>query len=85
MRWVGNQRARWGSCTPLDGTIRLSDRMRDMPAYVVDAVLLHELAHLIEAGHGADFWALVTPFPDHERATAYLEGAAFGQDRLSRD
>ena len=43
VRWVGNQRRRWGSCTPLDGTIRLSDRLQPMPAYVVDYVLLHEL------------------------------------------
>lgn len=82
VRWVSNQRTRWGSCTPVDGTIRLSDRMRDMPAYVVDSVLLHELAHLVHADHSAEFWALLEPFPDHERAKAYLEGAMFGQTRL---
>src|SRR5690349_6134698 len=68
VRWVSNQRTRWGSCTPVDGTIRLSDRMRGMPAYVVDAVLLHELAHLVHADHSPEFYALITPFPDHERA-----------------
>jgi hypothetical protein len=82
VRWVGNQRTRWGSCTPADGTIRLSDRMRGMPAYVVDAVLLHELAHLIHPDHSPAFHALLTPFPDHERAQAYLEGVAYGQDQL---
>lgn len=82
VRWVGNQRTRWGSCTPVDGTIRLSDRMRGMPGYVVDAVLLHELAHLVHADHSPEFYALITPFPDHERAQAYLEGAAYAQHHL---
>jgi predicted metal-dependent hydrolase len=76
VRWVGNQRARWGSCTPDDGTIRLSTRLRGMPAWVVDYVLVHELAHLIVPGHGADFWKLVGNYPKAERARGYLEGVA---------
>ena len=32
VRWVTNQGSRWGSCTPVDGTIRLSDRLATMPA-----------------------------------------------------
>lgn len=83
VRWVGNQRSRWGSCTPVDGTIRLSDRMRGMPAYVVDSVLVHELAHLVHADHSPEFWALVKAFPDHERASAFLDGAIYGQSNLS--
>ena len=46
MRWVSNQSGRWGSCTPAEGTIRLSDKLQGMPVWVVDYVLLHELAHL---------------------------------------
>jgi predicted metal-dependent hydrolase len=76
VRWVGNQRGRWGSCTPADGTIRLSDRLRDMPDWVVDYVLVHELAHLRVPGHGADFWALVDRYPRAQRARGYLEGVA---------
>jgi predicted metal-dependent hydrolase len=74
VRWVSNQRERWGSCTPVDGTIRLSDRLLGAPSWVVDYVLLHELAHLIEPGHGPRFWALVADFPRTERARGYLEG-----------
>src|SRR3954454_8670467 len=52
VRWVDNQVSCWGSCTPADRTIRLSRRLVGMPDYVVDYVLLHELAHLLEPGHG---------------------------------
>lgn len=76
VRWVENQNSRWGSCTPEDGTIRLSHRLRGMPGYVVDYVLLHELAHLIEPGHGKRFWQLLDGYPKVERARGYLEGVA---------
>src|SRR3712207_8880848 len=59
VRWVDNQQRRWGSCTPADGSIRLSSRLRAMPDYVVDYVLVHELVHLLEPGHDENFWALV--------------------------
>lgn len=74
VRWVDNQQRRWGSCTPADGSIRLSSRLRSMPEYVVDYVLVHELAHLIEPGHDARFWALVARYPRAERARGFLEG-----------
>ncbi|MGY1689953.1 M48 metallopeptidase family protein [Geodermatophilus sp. SYSU D01105] len=74
VRWVDNQQRRWGSCTPADGTIRLSSRLRAMPEYVVDYVLVHELAHLIEPSHDARFWALVARYPKAERARGFLEG-----------
>ena len=74
VRWVDNQQRRWGSCTPADGSIRLSSRLRSMPEYVVDYVLVHELAHLIEPSHDARFWALVAGYPRAERARGFLEG-----------
>ncbi len=74
VRWVANQQARWGSTSPANGSIRLSDRLRGMPPWVVDYVLVHELAHLIEPGHGERFWALVAAYPRAERARGYLEG-----------
>ena len=76
IRWVDNQQSRWGSCTPADGSIRISTRVRGMPGYVLDYVVLHELAHLIVPGHGKDFWSLVGGFPRTERARGYLEGVA---------
>lgn len=76
VRWASNQRHRWGSCTPNDETIRLSSRLQDMPSYVIDYVLVHELAHLLVPGHGPRFWALVANYPMTERARGYLDGVA---------
>ncbi|MEN3583162.1 M48 family metallopeptidase [Streptomyces sp. ZYX-F-203] len=76
VRWVTNQNTRWGSCTPSEGSIRLSHRLQGMPEYVVDYVLLHELAHLLVPGHGPRFWRLLEAYPRTERARGYLEGVA---------
>ncbi|WP_018216877.1 MULTISPECIES: M48 metallopeptidase family protein [Salinispora] len=76
VRWVTNQTGRWGSCTPADRTIRISHRLQDMPDWVIDYVLLHELAHLIVPSHNARFWQLVGRYPKTERARGYLEGVA---------
>lgn len=80
VRWSANQGRRWGSCTLVDGSIRISTRVQGMPGWVLDYVLLHELAHLLHAGHGPDFWRLLDRFPRTERARGFLEGAAFVQD-----
>jgi YgjP-like, metallopeptidase domain len=78
VRWVDNQRGRWGSCTPADGTIRLSKRLQGLPAYVIDYVLLHELVHLLVPGHGPRFWAMLESYPKLERARGYLDGVSVG-------
>lgn len=79
VQWSSRQNRRWGSCTPLDRSIRLSTRLQGMPEWVVDYVLLHELVHLLHAGHDAEFWAELARFPDHERAKAFLEGADWAE------
>ncbi|HVF19413.1 MAG TPA: M48 family metallopeptidase [Mycobacteriales bacterium] len=76
VRWVTNQATRWGSCTPLDSTIRLSHRLQEMPDWVVDYVLVHELAHLVVPDHSRAFWDLVERYPQAERARGYLLGVA---------
>ena len=76
VRWVPPMRTRWASCTPSQGTIRMSRRLQDLPDWVQDYVLVHELAHLLEAGHGPRFWALVGAYPKTERARGYLEGVS---------
>jgi hypothetical protein len=79
VRWVDNQqRSRWGSCTPSTGTIRLSSRLQDMPPWVVDYVLLHELAHLLVSSHGARFWAQLAGYPQLDRARGFLAGYSAG-------
>ncbi|HEX2357024.1 MAG TPA: M48 family metallopeptidase [Micromonosporaceae bacterium] len=74
VRWVTNQNGRWGSCTPADRTIRISDRIQDLPDWVIDYVLLHELCHLLVPSHNTRFWQLVGRYPKAERARGYLEG-----------
>jgi predicted metal-dependent hydrolase len=76
VRWVDNMNSRWGSCTTGERTIRLSERLQSMPVWVVDYVLLHELAHLLEPNHNVRFWHWVDKFEKSERAKGYLEGVA---------
>jgi predicted metal-dependent hydrolase len=72
IRWVDNQEWRWGSCTPGDGAIRISSRLAREPAWVLDYVIVHELAHLSEPNHSPSFWKLVNRFPKAERARGFL-------------
>lgn len=81
VRWVSNQNSRWGSATPSEGSIRLSDKLRPMPQWIIDYVLLHELAHLLVAGHNAAFWKLLEAYPETMRAKAFLEGVSFATSR----
>lgn len=78
IEYVSNQQARFGSCTPSRGTIRISDRLAKMPAWVLDYVIIHELAHLLEANHSPRFWSLVNPYPLTERARGYLIAVGMG-------
>ncbi|WP_246021230.1 M48 family metallopeptidase [Arthrobacter echini] len=83
--WVTNQNSRWASATPSRGTIRLSHKLQGMPEWVVDYVILHELAHLIEPSHSAAFWALLSAYPRTETAKAFLDGASFAFQRSVAD
>lgn len=78
VRWVDNQSTRWGSCTPLHRSIRLSMRLQSMPTWVVDYVLVHELAHLLEPRHDPSFWGWVERYPLTEKAKGYLLGWSHG-------
>jgi predicted metal-dependent hydrolase len=79
VRWVSTMGRRWASCTPAEGTIRVSDRLRDVPDHVLDYVLLHELAHLLVPGHGPAFWRLLASYPRLERARGFLDGLAHAE------
>jgi predicted metal-dependent hydrolase len=80
VRWVDNQQWRWGSCTPADGAVRISTRLAGLPGWVLDYVLVHELAHLAVPRHNREFWAIVGRYPRSERAQGYL--MAKGMDDL---
>ncbi|MDP9143562.1 MAG: M48 family metallopeptidase [Actinomycetota bacterium] len=72
IEWSERQWSRWGSCTPSNGRIRISNRLAEMPGWVLDYVIVHELAHLEEANHGARFRDMVSRYELSERATGYL-------------
>ena len=69
---------RWGSCTTVDRTIRISDRLNGAPEYVVDYLLVHELIHLQVADHGPQFELLLARFEESDKASAYLDGYEAG-------
>jgi len=72
IKYVTNQRKRFGSCSPGQKRIRLSDRIADMPRWVQDYVIIHELAHLIHPNHSKKFWEKVHQYKYAERAKGYL-------------
>jgi hypothetical protein len=72
LRYVTNQGRRYGSCSIASRTIRLSHRLAEMPPWVRDYVIVHELAHLVVPDHSAAFWRLVNRYPLTERARGYL-------------
>lgn len=78
VRWTATS-SRWGSCTTLDRSIRLAEALRHAPQYVIDAVVVHELAHLLQAHHGPEFRSLIARFPDNARADAFLAGMSFAK------
>ncbi|HXR53925.1 MAG TPA: M48 family metallopeptidase [Acidimicrobiales bacterium] len=80
VRWVANQQKRWASCTAETGEIRLSHRLQGVPEWVLDAVLVHELAHLVYPDHSPRFHDLADRFPRQSEAATFLEGYALGLD-----
>lgn len=80
--WSSRQLKRWGSTTSTTGSIRLSARLQNMPGWVLDAVLVHELAHLIEPDHGPRFQQLVARYRRTEEADAFLAGVSWAEQHL---
>lgn len=76
VQWSARQRRRWGSCTTATGDIRISERLREEPEYVLDAVLIHEMVHTFIHGHTKEFWQWADRAPQAERAKGYLEALA---------
>jgi predicted metal-dependent hydrolase len=80
IRWVANQASQWGSCTYGSAAIRISDRLRVVPGWVLDAVLVHELAHLVEPNHSARFRALTGRYARSQEADVFLDGFSLGRE-----
>lgn len=77
VQWSTRQMHRWGSCTATDATIRVSARLQGAPQFVVDAVLVHELAHLLHSDHSPAFHELANKFPRQRDAELFLKGMSF--------
>jgi hypothetical protein len=78
VRWVTNQTARWGSCSYYSGHIRVSHRLRVVPEWVLDSVLVHEVAHLTYPDHSRAFHKLAGAYPRHREAGVFLAGYGLG-------
>jgi hypothetical protein len=78
VRWVTNQMSRWGSCSYHSGEIRISHRLRSVPEWVLDAVLVHELAHLVHPNHSPAFHQLANNYRRHHEAGIFLAGYGLG-------
>ena len=78
IRWSTNQNKRWGSCTIQTREIRISERLRVAPDWVLDAVIVHELAHLLEPNHSPRFRQLENRYPRRRDADLFLDGYALG-------
>ena len=89
LRWnsvaYAEQERRWGSCTYTAGVIRVSTRAAKLPPFVIDYLLVHELAHLEHADHGPAFWELVNRYPLTERARGYLMAIDHGAAEIPED
>ena len=85
VRFVTTQLARWGSYSRRTGAVRLNASLREMPSWVLEAVMAHELAHVFHGDHSQAFWALLRRVcPDTDRARAFLEGASWTARRWER-
>jgi predicted metal-dependent hydrolase len=82
--WSSRQHTRWGSCSPANGTIRISDRLAGVPGWVLDAVLVHELAHLLHADHSTAFHELANRHPRAADSDVFLAGYSLGLERADR-
>ena len=89
IRWVGNMNTRLGSCTnggPTDGHIRISDKIKDWPQWVIDSVIAHELVHRLHNDHSPSFWTTLNEgYPLTERARGFTRGLGFAEGKTYED
>ena len=78
VRFVTNQTSQWGSYSRQTGVVRLNAALRQMPPWVLEAVVAHELAHTVHLDHSPAFWKLVRSVcPYTDRARDFLEGVTW--------
>ena len=77
IQFVTNQTRKYGSCSPHTKSIRISDKIADLPQFVQDYLIIHELTHLIHPNHSKAFWDMVHRYPLVERAKGFLYAVEF--------
>ena len=89
IRWVSNMQTRLGSCTgggPTDGEIRISDKIKHWPDWVIDYVIAHELLHRKHPNHSSAFWdELKAAYPRTDQARGFIQGVSFATGRKLND
>jgi hypothetical protein len=89
IRWVSNMQLRLGSCTRggvTDGHIRISNKIKNWPDWVVDYVIAHELLHRRHPNHSEAFWNdLKATYPLTERARGFIHGVGFAAGQPLED
>jgi predicted metal-dependent hydrolase len=83
--WTRELTSRWGSCTTDTGAIRINGKLQRAPVWVLDYVIVHELAHLVHADHSPAFWAVVRRYPKTERAIGFLMGMGLAESDSDTD
>ncbi len=89
IRWTSAMHTRLGSCSQgglTDGDIRISDKIKDWPEWVVDYVIAHELMHRKHPNHSASFWSdLRAAYPLTEKAQGFISGVGFATSQPLED
>ncbi len=73
IKFVTNMNTRWGSCSVQSKRIRIAHQLQEVPGYVLDAVIIHELIHTFVPNHGPEFRTWEARTPQLEKAQGYLE------------
>lgn len=77
INWSTRQQKIFGICNHRTRSIKISSRIQKAPSWVVDYLIVHELAHLFEPNHSKKFWQWVNRYPRTERARGFLQGVGF--------
>ena len=85
IEFVSNQRWVRGSCTPLKGTIRISHKLLEMPKWVLDYVIMHEMSHLLHPNHSKAFWNKVGEYKYTERARGFLMAKGMEESEVEKN
>jgi len=77
--WSARHKNIFGNCNYRTREIRIATRLKDVPTWVLEATIMHELAHLIEPNHSKKFKKLIDVYPRMERAKGFLLGMGMSE------